>query len=198
VSAALQSEFQPSLRRAASNACAASTTHSIACSSSCILRLSSCSQLLGLYADQSVDSNLPLKPPNDAARRLAYESALKHLNEVVPVPQPVQLSNGPGAGQEELALAPLTRNPAEEAAKAAREAMAGGNYVRAVGCLRRALSLNRDDRALKDMLKSAEAQCDHREWNSLWSLASSLPWCVLFLLVVLTALGVCCAAFLPL
>ena len=109
-----------------------------------------------------VHSNIPLKPPNAAARRLAYERALKHLNEVVPVPQPRQL-NGDFNGQEELALAPATRNPAQEAAKAAREAMAGGNYVRAVGCLRRAMSLNHKDRALKDMLKTAEAQVQHRE-----------------------------------
>ena len=86
-------------------------------------------------------SNIPLTPPNAAARRLAYERALKYLNEIVPVPQPQQL-NEPCTGHEELALAPLTRNPAQEAAKAAREAMAGGNYVRAVSCLRRAMSLN--------------------------------------------------------
>lgn len=109
-----------------------------------------------------VHRNIPLTPPNSAARRLAYEQALEHLNEIVPVPQPRQL-NSAAEGQEDLALAPLTRNPAQEAAKAAREAMAGGNYVRAVGCLRRALSLNHNDRALKDMLKSAEAQVEHRE-----------------------------------
>ena len=99
-------------------------------------------------------------------RRLAFESALKHINSVVPVPQAQSLLGGgaaaAGGGLPELALAPLSRNPAEEAAKAAREAMAGGNYVRAVGCLRRALSLNHNDHALKDMLKSAEAQVVHQ------------------------------------
>jgi hypothetical protein len=131
------------------------------------------SQQLGTLSPQSSDSltvrvgvrydlysNIPLTPPNAAARRLAYERALKHLNEVVPVPQVQQLETG---SIEDLVLAPVTRNPAQEAAKAAREAMTGGNYVRAVGCLRRAMSLNRNDGALKDMLKTAEAQVQHRE-----------------------------------
>jgi hypothetical protein len=113
-----------------------------------------------------VYSNIPLTPPNAAARRLAYERALKHLNEVEPVPRARQVETG---SDEELALAPLTRNPAQEAAKAAREAMTGGNYVRAVGCLRRAMSLNRNDGALKDMLKTAEAQVLHRELRSVQS-----------------------------
>ena len=104
-------------------------------------------------------SNIPLTPPNAAARRLAYERALKHLNVVVPVPQVRQLET---ESSKDLVLAPLTRNPAQEAAKAAREAMTGGNFVRAVGCLRRAMSLNRNDGALKDMLKTAEAQVQHR------------------------------------
>jgi hypothetical protein len=105
--------------------------------------------------------NIPLTPPNAAARRLAYERALKHLNGIVPVPRPRQLA-GESNADEELVLAPLARNPAQEAAKAAREAMAGGNYVRAVGCLRRAMSLNHKDSALKDMLKTAEAQVQHQ------------------------------------
>ena len=55
--------------------------------------------------------NIPLTPPNDAARRLAYRKALEQVNTVVPLPKVMDRTAMP-----ELEEAPLARNPAQEAA----------------------------------------------------------------------------------